>query len=99
MFSTAQLLSALIGVFIPVLNGLITKYGASKARAYLQLVLSAANGFVVEWVNALATGSDFNLTQAIAGTVLSLVTAIAVQAGLWAPLGTSEWAKSSGVKG
>lgn len=52
----------------------------------------------MEWLNALTTGTDFNLTQAIAGTVLSLVTSIALQAGLWAPLGTSEWAKSSGVK-
>lgn len=95
MVSTAQLLSMAIGVLIPILNGLLTKVGASKARAYLQIVLNAANGFFVEWLNAVTTAADFNLGQALIGTLLSLVTAVAVQAGVWAPTGVSDMAKRS----
>lgn len=92
---TTQFLSMAIGVLIPILNGLLTKYGAAKARAYLQIVLNAASGFLVEWFNAVTTTADFNLGQALVGTLLSLVAAIAVQAGLWAPMGVSEAAKRS----
>lgn len=97
MLSTTQLLSILIGAFIPVVNGLVTKYGAAKARVYLQLVLNAGNGFLVTWLHALTTAADFNLTEALTATALSLLTAIATQAGVWAPLGTSHWAKTNGV--
>jgi hypothetical protein len=91
---TAQLLTVVVAVFIPILNGLLTRYNAQRARVYLQLVLNAANGFVVEWLDALNTGAAFNTTEALIGTGLSLLTAIAVQAGVWAPLGVSEKVKS-----
>lgn len=94
---TQQLLTVVIAVFIPILNGLLTRYNAQKARVYLQLVLNAANGFAVEWLNALTTGTDYNVNVALLNSGLSLLTAIAVQAGVWAPLGVSEKAKSAGV--
>jgi uncharacterized membrane protein (DUF441 family) len=94
---TQQLLTIAVAVFIPILNGLLTKYNAQKARVYLQLVLNAANGFVVEWLAALTNGTDYNVNVALLNTGLSLLTAIAVQAGVWAPLGVSEKAKSAGV--
>lgn len=98
MLSTAQLLSMLIGVFIPIVNGLITRYGAVRARVYLGLALSAANGLAVEWLSALGdAASDFNLTQAGLGALLSLITALSVEAKVWAPLGVSEAVKSAGV--
>jgi len=92
---TQQLLTVVIAVFIPILNGLLTKYNAQKARVYLQLVLNAANGFAVEWLNALTTSTDYNVNVALLNSGLSLLTAIAVQAGVWAPLGVSEKAKAS----
>lgn len=97
MLATTQVLSMAIGVLIPILNGLLTRYGAAQARAYLQLVLNTANGFLVEWLNAVTTSADFNVGQALVGALLSLVTAIAVQAGVWAPIGVSEMAKRTGV--
>lgn len=98
MLDTAQLLTMAIGVFIPLLNGLLTKYDSSVGRVYLGLVLSAANGLAVEWLAAVNDAhQDFNLTQAGLGALLSLVTAIAVQAGAWAPLGVSEAVKRAGV--
>lgn len=94
---TAQILTVIVAVFIPILNGLLTKYNAQKARVYLQLVLNAGNGFVVEWLSALNANTDFSVKDALVNTLLSLLTAIAVQAGVWAPLGVSEKAKSAGV--
>lgn len=95
--NTQMLLTVAIGVVIPILNGLLTKYHAAKARVYLQLVLNAANGFVIEWLNAVTTSADFSVRDALLATGLSLLTAIAVQAGVWAPLGVSEKVKSMGV--
>lgn len=98
MLDTAQLLTMVVGVFIPLLNGLLTKYDSSVGRVYLGLVLSAANGLVVEWLAAVNDANqDFNLTQAAVGALLSLITAIAVQAGAWAPLGVSDAVKRAGV--
>jgi hypothetical protein len=98
MLDTAQVLTMAIAVFIPLLNGLLTKYGSSVARVYLGLVLSAANGLLVEWIAAITNAdTSFNLTQAALGALLSLITAIAVQAGAWKPLGVSEAVKRAGV--
>ena len=98
MVTTTQLLTMAVGVLIPILNGLLTKYAASTARAYLQLVLNAANGFLVAWLHAVTTSADFSVRDALVGGLLSLVTAIAVQAGVWAPMGVSEAAKKALVK-
>lgn len=95
--TTQALLTVFVAVFIPILNGLLTRYNAQKARVYLQLILNSLNGFVVEWLNALTTSADFSVRDALIGTGLSLLTAIAVQAGVWAPLGASEKVKSMGV--
>jgi hypothetical protein len=94
---TTQILTMFVAVWIPILNGLLTRYTAVRARVYLQLVLNSLNGFAIEWLNAITTQADFNVGDALLGTGLSLLTAIAVQAGVWAPLGMSEKAKSAGV--
>ena len=90
-------LTILVGTLIPILNGLLTRYGASKARVYLQLVLNAAAGFGGEWVHALTANTAYNVRDAATAALLALVTSIAVQAGVWAPLGVSEAAKRAGV--
>lgn len=94
---TAQVLSILIGVLLPILNGLLTRYGASRARAYLQLGLNALVAFGGEWLDALTTGTAYDVGSAAVAAVLGLVVSIATQAGVWAPLGVSEKAKRSGV--
>lgn len=98
MLDTAQLLTMVVAVFIPLVNGLLTKYDSKVARVYLGLALSAANGLVVEWLSAVNDANqDFNLSQAALGALLSLVTAIAIEAGAWSPLGASDAVKRSGV--
>lgn len=87
------LISMLVGTVIPVLNGIVTKYTAVRARVFLQLILNAANGLLVE---ALAGGEGFNWTVAGLAALLSLIVAISTQAGVWKPLGISAAAKSFG---
>lgn len=92
----AMLISALIGVVIPLFNGLITRYSAVRVRVYLQIVLSAANGFLVQWITA---GDTFNVNAALYASILSLITALSVEAKVWAPLGVSEALKRVGSSG
>jgi hypothetical protein len=98
--SLASLLGLLITVAIPIANGLLTRWDAPGARAVLQLVLNGANGFLVEWLDSLdglGSGNAFNVGEALVRAVTSLVLAIAVQSGVWAPLGVSDRAKAAGV--
>lgn len=96
VFNTAQLLAMALGVLIPLLNGLITRYSAVATRVYLQIIMSAAAGFLTEWWAALNLDQSFNATQAFAGWIATLVTALAVEAKVWAPLGVSESLKRVG---
>lgn len=93
---TTMVLTILVGTIIPILNGLLTKYQSSVARVYLQLVLNAVAGFGAEWLDNLVNGTPYDVKQAATAAALSLVVAIATQAGVWAPLGVSEWAKTHG---
>lgn len=96
MLTTAQLVSMALGVLIPLLNGLITKYAAVSLRVFLQIFMSAVAGFLTEWLGALNVGEAFNTTQALAGWLATLITALAIEAKVWAPLGVSERLKRVG---
>jgi hypothetical protein len=96
VFNTAQLISMALGVVIPLINGLVTKYGAASARVYLQIILSAVAGFLTEWISALDAGQAINWTQFAMGWIATLVTALSVEAKIWAPLGVSDKLKRVG---
>lgn len=91
-----MVLTILVGTLIPILNGLLTKAQSSVTRTYLQLVLNAAAGFGAEWLDSLVTGAVYDVRQAATAAILALVVAITTQAGVWKPLGVSDWAKSHG---
>lgn len=91
-----MLLTMLVGTLVPVLNGLLTKAPSSVARTYGQLVLNALAGFGGEWFDHLLTGAVYDVRQAATAAVLALITALSTQAGIWKPLGVSDWAKNHG---
>ncbi len=93
---TTMVLTVLVGTIIPILNGLLTKAPSASVRAYLQLVLNAVAGFGMEWLDSLVNGTAYNVGQAATAAALSLVVAITTQAGVWKPLGVSDWAKAHG---
>lgn len=91
----AQYLSALIGVVLPILVGLVTKYStAPKVRAILLLALSLVSAFLTEMLR----DANFNWQQAAFGALLTFVIGVATQYGLWAPTGVSRAAKLALVK-
>lgn len=92
----AQLISMALGVVIPLINGLVTKYSATKVRVYLQIIMTALAGFLTEWVAALNDHLPYNTTQALTGWIATLVTALAIEAKVWAPLGVSDALKRVG---
>lgn len=96
MFNTAQLISMALGVLIPLLNGLVTKYAAVGLRVFLQIFLSAVAGFLTEWIGALNLDQPFNTTQALGGWLATLVVALSIEAKVWAPLGVSDALKRIG---
>ena len=91
-----MILTVLVGTLIPILNGLLTKAKSVTLRTYLQLVLNAAAGFGIEWLDSIVTGAVYNVGQAATAAALSLIVAITTQAGVWKPLGVSDWAKTHG---
>ncbi|MFI9817564.1 hypothetical protein [Saccharothrix variisporea] len=93
---TVHLLGVLVGVVVPILNGLLTKQAETKLRAVLQLVLNSAAGLLAEWYASAQAGTAYDLKAAALTAGIALVTAIAVEAGVWSPLGVSAWAKSTG---
>ena len=95
MLTTATLISMALGVVIPLLNGLVTKYTATGVRVFLQITLSAAAGLLTE---AVAGGDTYNWNAGLLAWLLTLVTALSVEAKVWAPLGVSEALKRIGSK-
>jgi hypothetical protein len=91
-----MVLTVLVGTLIPIANGLLTKASSQVARTYLQLVLNAVAGFGAEWLDSLVNGTVYDVRQAAVAAALSLIVAITTQAGVWKPLGVSDWAKSHG---
>ncbi len=96
----ATMIGLVLTVLIPIVNGLVTRWEESRKRAWLQIVLQTATGFLTEWLDSLSglgSGDAFNLTEAVIRSVVAIVTAIAVTEGVFKPIGVTAWAKSRGV--
>lgn len=81
-------ISALVGVAIPLLVGLLTKLDApSGVKAAANALLSAFAGVATQVVEA---GGTFIPGEAVASVVLTWVVSVATYYGLWKPTKTSE---------
>jgi len=80
--STVQVVSILIGTFIPILVALVTKSTATpRVKALVNLALSAASGFGAEFINS----ANFVWQQALLTTVVTFAVSVATYYGLWKP--------------
>lgn len=80
-----QTLNVVVGVFLPILVGLVTKTTTSAAvKAWLLAVLNVAGAFITTYINDPNT---FDLFGAALTAVVSFVTSVAVYYGLWRPTG------------
>jgi hypothetical protein len=85
--SKAQIIGLLVTLVLPVAVGLVTtRVTSAAAKAVLLLLLTAANGFLVELG---ATGSGYNVANGVFYAAVSFVTAVAVHFGFLKPTGIS----------
>lgn len=85
--SKAQIIGLLVTLALPFLVGLVTtRVTSAGAKAVLLLLLTAANGFLVELGSA---GPGYNVANGVFYTVVSFATAVAVHFGFLKPTGIS----------
>lgn len=85
--SKAQIIGLLVTLVLPVLVGLVTtRVTSAGAKAVLLLLLTAANGFLVELG---AAGPGYNVANGVFYAAVSFVTAVAVHFGFLKPTGIS----------
>ena len=90
--ATVQALSLLVGVFIPVLVGLVTKASWHPGvKAGLLAGLSAISAAVTEWLNS--PGDNFVWSQFLLTFIATVVTAVAFHFGIWQPTKVTEAAQ------
>jgi hypothetical protein len=90
--NTVQVASLLIGVFIPILVGLVTKRTTNTAvKSILLLALSCTSGFLTEYVNS----NNFIWQQALLTSVITFVIGVATHYGLWTPTGVTAKAQDA----
>jgi hypothetical protein len=93
--TTFQAVNLVVGVFLPILVALVTKYQHQpQVRAVLLLVLSGVSGVLSQW---LAAPGGFDLSQAVFGAVTTFVVGVATLFGLWMPTGVNDKAKNMGI--
>jgi predicted Na+-dependent transporter len=91
--SKAQIIGLLVTLVLPVAVGLVaTRVTSAAAKAVLLLLLTAANGFLVELGSA---GSGYNVANGVFYAVTGFVTAVAVHFGFLKPTGISGKAQDS----
>jgi hypothetical protein len=94
--SKAQVIGLLVSLVLPVLVGLVTtRVTSAGIKAVLLLLLTAANGFLVELGNA---GPGYNVANGVFYAAVSFVTAVAMHFGLLKPTGISGKAQDTLVK-
>lgn len=89
-----QIVNLIVGVLLPILVALVTKYEANpKVRATLLLVLSCITGVLNSW---LAGPLGFDWAQAIWSAMTVFIIGVATLFGLWKPTGVNDSAKATG---
>lgn len=89
-----QVFSLLVGVFLPLGVGLVTRVVTSEAKkAWLLAGLSAVSGFLTTFIN---DPHSFNWFQAVLTALTTFVVAVAMHFGLWKPTGVAANLQAAG---
>ncbi len=95
--SVAQWLTLFIGVILPLLVGLVTRWNASAGlRAVLLLALAAIASFLSEALDAVNTGTTFDAGAALLAAGSAFLVAVGMHFGFWKATGISEAVKNTG---
>lgn len=95
-FETAQIVSLMVGVVLPLLVGYVTKAGWSGGvRAVTLAFLSAVSGFLSNYLEA---GTAFDWRTTFLTMLGTFLIGVGVHFGFWKPVGVTEKVKQAGVK-
>lgn len=91
MPSWVGLLTLVVSVVLPVLVGLVTQVKTNPTlKAVLLVVLAAVTGFLSELLNALVTGSVYDIFTGLITFITALIIGIALHFGFWKPTGVTD---------
>lgn len=92
-----QVLQFVAAILFPVLVGLVTTRATDPGvKAILLLALNLVAGLLLELVDALQNGTEYNLGLALLTALGSFVVGVALHYGLWKPTGVAGKAAVSG---
>lgn len=92
-----QFIAFVIGVVLPLLTGLVTRWNATgHTRALVLLGLSVITSFLTELVNALTTGQVFDAGAAIIAAFTTFLIGVGMHFGYWQTTDTSRAAREVG---
>lgn len=87
----------MIAIFLPLLVGLVTTHVTSSGtKAVLLLALSAITAILTQWLASADVEAPFDLGTALLAAVGTFVVGVAVQFGLWRPVGATDAIQSIG---
>lgn len=93
---TVQVLSLIVGVFLPIAVAFVTKTVTSEStKAILLALFSAAAGLITAFINS---PDGFDLFQASLTALTTFVVATATHFGLWKPTGVAAKVQSVGIR-
>jgi hypothetical protein len=96
--TTAELVTVLVGVLLPIIVGLVTRAKTgSDIKAMLLAALSVLSGVANGFLNN-PPGTTWDWQHAVLLAVTTWVIAVATHYGLWKPTGISAKAQATLVK-
>lgn len=96
-FDLPQVISLLIGVVLPLLVGLVTKWDTpSGFRAVLLLLLSAVSAFATEFLASMNSGTAFDVGATLLSVLGTFLVGVGMHFGIWKATGASDALKRVG---
>lgn len=96
---TAQIVSLLVGVVLPLLTGLFTSVNVNASvKAILLLVLSAATSVLSEFAQSLTAHTPFDLGTTLLTALGTFLVGVGMHFGIWKPTGASVAMQQVGAK-